>query len=129
LGVEIERESRMRSDVLVILVLAGCGMVCVVQLARLLRARWLHQTIKKALSTQSPSVEQLIAKLDAPTNHNDGKLGALLLALAAALAGFGIVQGTADAMRAYGGGALFPAALGLVLVLSARRRGQGGGEP
>jgi hypothetical protein len=125
-------ERAMRSDVLVILVIVAAGLVSLAQVGRLLRTHWLHRTIRKALSAESATADELIAKLglisklEAETGGGDGRSGAILLAVGAALIGFGIVQGDDSALRLFGGGAFFPLAVGAVLVFRARRNASDG---
>ena len=101
-------------------------------LARLLHAWMMHRSIRRALDAKSDSVTPLIEKLNKPYEHlgpwggggtggnNEDRNGLVLLAIGLAMAGFGLIQGTQEVMRTAAGAALFPAFVGIALLV--RRR-------
>lgn len=99
-------------------------------LARLLHAWMLHRSIRRALEAKSDAVSPLIEKLNKPYEHLGGQAGAdapgddrnalVLLAIGLAMAGFGLIQGHEQLIRISAGAALFPAFVGIALLI--RRR-------
>lgn len=99
-------------------------------LARLLHAWMLHRSIRRALEAKSDAVSSLIDKLNKPYEHMgarpaeeapEGDRNALvLLAIGLAMAGFGLIQGQEQVIRIAAGAALFPAFVGIALLV--RRR-------
>mgnify|MGYP003297538251 CR=1 FL=1 len=53
---------------------------------------------------------------------NDLRIGMVLIALALAIAGFGLIQGSTDAIKGTAGIALFPLFVGIALLLRLRMR-------
>ena len=102
-------------------------------LARLIHAWMMHRSIRRALDAKSDSVTPLIEKLNKPYEHlgpwksggttgsnNEDRNGLVLLAIGLAMAGFGLIQGTEQVVRTAAGAALFPAFVGIALLV--RRR-------
>jgi hypothetical protein len=102
-------------------------------LARLLHAWLLHRSIRRALDAKSDAVGPLIEKLNKPYEHvgarpsepatdspGDDRNGLVLLAIGLAMAGFGFIQGHEQIVRVAAGAALFPAFVGIALLV--RRR-------
>jgi len=102
-------------------------------LARLIHAWMLHRSIRRALEAKSDAVAPLIDKLNKPYEHlampGGGTAGSgstedrnalVLIAIGLAIAGFGLIQGHEQLIRAAAGAALFPAFVGIALLL--RRR-------
>ncbi|MGB3848087.1 MAG: hypothetical protein WA940_19600, partial [Sphingopyxis sp.] len=102
-------------------------------LARLLHAWMLHRSIRRALEAKSDVVAPLIDKLNKPYEHigarptdiagdapGDDRNGLVLLAIGLAMAGFGFIQGHEQIVRVAAGAALFPAFVGIALLV--RRR-------
>lgn len=102
-------------------------------LARLLHAWMLHRSIRRALEAKSDVVTPLIDKLNKPYEHvgarpaessndvpGDDRNGLVLLAIGLAMAGFGFIQGHEQIVRVAVGAALFPAFVGIALLV--RRR-------
>ena len=100
-------------------------------LARLLHAWMLHRSIRRALEAKSDAVSPLIDKLNKPYEHlgsqpgtdtpGDDRNGLVLLAIGLAMAGFGVIQGHEELMRISAGAALFPAFVGIALLVRSRR--------
>ncbi|MBA4751790.1 MAG: hypothetical protein H2055_06140 [Sphingopyxis sp.] len=98
-------------------------------LARLLHAWMLHRSIRRALEAKSEAVSPLIDKLNKPYEHiggqspdapGDDRNALVLLAIGLAMAGFGLIQGHEQLIRISAGAALFPAFVGVALLV--RRR-------
>ncbi|HJS12385.1 hypothetical protein [Sphingopyxis sp.] len=100
-------------------------------LARLLHAWMLHRSIRRALEAKSDAVGPLIDKLNKPYEHlgpqnagepsgGDDRNALVLLAIGLAMAGFGLIQGNEQLIRISSGAALFPAFVGIALLV--RRR-------
>ena len=100
-------------------------------LARLLHAWMLHRSIRRALEAKSDAVSPLIDKLNKPYEHlgpqgagepagGDDRNALVLLAIGLAMAGFGLIQGNEQLIRISSGAALFPAFVGIALLV--RRR-------
>lgn len=98
-------------------------------LARLLHAWMLHRSIRRALDAKSEAVGPLIDKLNKPYEHiggqsvdapGDDRNALVLLAIGLAMAGFGLIQGHEELIRISAGAALFPAFVGIALLV--RRR-------
>ena len=90
----------------------------------------LHRSIRRSLDAKSDSVGALIEKLNKPYEHvgggreaeapGDDRNGLVLLAIGLAMAGFGLIQGSEQIIRIAAGAALFPAFVGIALLV--RRR-------
>ncbi|QNO25659.1 hypothetical protein EEB18_012715 [Sphingopyxis sp. OPL5] len=102
-------------------------------LARLIHAWMLHRSIRRALEAKSDAVAPLIDKLNKPYEHlgapngaaatpngGDDRNALVLLAIGLAMAGFGLIQGHEELIRISAGAALFPAFVGIALLV--RRR-------
>lgn len=98
-------------------------------LARLIHAWMLHRSIRRALEAKSDAVSPLIDKLNKPYEHlggqnsdtpGDDRNALVLLAIGLAMAGFGLIQGNEQLIRVSSGAALFPAFVGIALLV--RRR-------
>jgi len=110
----------MGEDVLIFAVLTTGAVLILNQLARLWRAGMQHKTIREAISRDNPAVADLLAGVEQPqqpSGANDDRTAAVLLALGAALFLFGLIQGDADDLRNLGGAALFPALVGVALLV------------
>lgn len=103
--------------------------------SRLIHAWMMHRSIRRALDAKSDSVTPLIDKLNKPYEHigpwklgtagsssgnNEDRNGLVLLAIGLAMAGFGLIQGEEQMIREAAGAALFPAFVGIALLV--RRR-------
>lgn len=106
--------------------LAAALVVVAAQIVRLRRTEALHRTIQEAIRTGSPLAPELLARLSRDGDAVPHGWGSLFLAIAAAIVGFGLLQGDADDIRNTVSVALFPGAIGLVLALHDLRRRRGG---
>jgi hypothetical protein len=98
-------------------------------LARVLHAWMLHRSIRRAIDAKSEHLGAMIDKLNKPYEHlggrsgdapGDDRNGLVLLAIGLAMAGFGLLQGQEQVVRVAAGAALFPAFVGVALLV--RRR-------
>lgn len=121
----------MGEDVLIFAVLTTGAVLIVSHLGRLYRTSVQHRTIREAISRDNASVPALLAGIEEqqPTAANDDRTAFVLIALALALFGFGLIQGDADDLRNMSGAALFPLFVGAALLLrfwwARRREGKG----
>lgn len=92
------------------------------QIFRTLRTHSAQKTLREAISrgvTITP--EMLIEAEKTPEpGANDLRNGMVLIALALAVAGFGLIQGSSDAIKGAAGIALFPLFVGIALLLRLR---------
>ena len=98
-------------------------LIAFLQLLRLVQLRMLHTTLRDALKAGVPiSVEQLDRALGRrPVEERrmvDRRNGLILIALAFAAAGFGLLQGDTVQLRFAAGLALFPLFAGAMLVVT-----------
>ena len=92
------------------------------QIFRTLRTHSAQKTLREAISrgvTITP--EMLIEAEKTPeAGANDVRNGMVLIALALAVVGFGLIQGSTDAIKGTVGIALFPLFVGIALLLRVR---------
>ena len=92
------------------------------QIFRTLRTHSAQKTLREAISrgvTITP--EMLIEAEKTPeAGANDVRNGMVLIALALAVVGFGLLQGSTDAIKGTAGIALFPLFVGIALLLRVR---------
>jgi len=119
----------MNEDILIFAVLTIGAVLIINQLTRIVRASMQHRTIREAISRDSPAVPALLGGIEEkPSPNSDDRTGLVLLALAAAIFLFGLIQGDPDDLRNMGGIALFPALVGAALLgrfYYAKRQGNG----
>lgn len=109
----------MGEDVLIFAVLTTGAVLTVSHVGRLYRTSVQHRTIREAISRDSSVVPSLLAGIEEPQpgTANDDRTGFVLIALALALFCFGLIQGDPDDIRNMSGAALFPAFVGVALLL------------
>jgi len=108
----------------------AAGLVLIVnQIGRILRAYAMQRTVRHAITANSDAVPILLDRIEEKpeSGGNDDRTGLVLIALAVALIGCGLLtQSDPDDIRSFIGIALFPALVGAVLFGRAwymRRRG------
>ena len=98
------------------------------QIFKTLRTHSAQKTLREAIMrgvTVTPEMLVEAEKTPEP-GANDLRNGMVLIALALAVFGFGLIQGSADAIKGTAGIALFPLFVGIALLLRLRlRRTQG----
>jgi hypothetical protein len=124
---QFEGRKTMGEDILIFAVLTTGVVLVVSHIGRLYRTAVQHRTIREAISRDSAVVPALLAGIEEtqPGTANDDRTGFVLIALALALFCFGLLQGDPDDIRNMSGAALFPAFVGIALLLRfwfARRR-------
>jgi hypothetical protein len=89
------------------------------QIFKTLRAHAAQRTVREAISRGVPITPEMLveAERSAEPGANDMRNGMVLIALALAVAGFGLLQGSQDAVRGTFGIALFPLFVGIALLL------------
>jgi len=92
------------------------------QLLRTLRMHMTQKTLREAVKTGTPVSPELLmdAERSPEAGANDLRNGMVLIALAFAIAGFGLIQGSQDAIKGTAGIALFPLFVGIALLLRLR---------
>ena len=108
----------MSEDVLMTIAMMTAIVLVVGHLVRLGRSLMLHKTIRKAIRSDSPLTPELLDRIDRaqPSSSGDDRTGLILLALGAALVGYGLIQGRVEDIRELSGIALFPIFVGAVLL-------------
>ncbi|MGH8574050.1 MAG: hypothetical protein ACREX8_15970, partial [Gammaproteobacteria bacterium] len=88
----------MEADIIITIALVSGAVLIFHQLGRIIRASMLHRTVREALGKESNLTPALLERIEEPKSGrlNDGRIGLVLLALAAALFGTGLIQGDAD---------------------------------
>lgn len=89
------------------------------QVFKTLRAFAAQKTVREAISRGVPVTPEMLVEAERSTEPgaNDMRNGMVLIALALAIAGFGVLQNSNDAMRGTAGIALFPLFVGIALLL------------
>ncbi len=92
------------------------------QLLRTLRMHMTHKTLREAVKKGTSVAPELLmdAERSPEAGSNDLRNGMVLIALALAIAGFGLIQGSTDAIKATAGASLFPLFVGMALLLRLR---------
>jgi peptidoglycan/LPS O-acetylase OafA/YrhL len=114
-------------DILIFAVLVTGAVLVITQIGRLWRASIQHKTIREAIIRESAAVPELLAGVEEakPSGSNDDRTAFVLLAIALALFLSALIQGDPDDLRNMGSAALFPALVGVALLIRhhlARRR-------
>ena len=89
------------------------------QIFKTMRAHSAQRTVREAISRGVPITPEMLveAERSSEPGANDLRNGMVLIALALAIAGFGLLQGSTDAVRGTFGIALFPLFVGVALLL------------
>jgi len=92
------------------------------QIFKTMRTFAAQRTVREAISRGTQVTPEMLveAERSAEPGVNDMRNGMVLIALALAIAGFGLLQGSTDAMRGTAGIALFPLFVGIALLLRLR---------
>lgn len=109
----------MEADIAIAVSIAVVACFLGAQLLRTVRTFSVQKTIREAVSRGTPISPDLFADAErnAPPGANDLRYGMVLIAIALAIAGFGLIQGSTDAIKGTAGIALFPLFVGAALLL------------
>ena len=118
----------MEADIAITVALALFGMFVAAQIFRTWRTHLVQRTLREAILRGTPISPDMLAEAEkgAEPGANDLRNGMVLIALALAIAGFGLIEGGTDTIREIMGISLFPLFVGIALlrrVKMARRHG------
>lgn len=115
---------------IVVTIIIVAGIVLVIgHIGRLLRASLLHRTVRMAIKQDNLVSGELIERLldqKVTSRDTEARNGLILIALAAAIFGYGLLQTEAEAVRSFAGTSLFPLFIGAALMWRGRKAGDGG---
>lgn len=89
------------------------------QIFRTMRTYSAQKTLREAITRGVPITPELLVEAERTPEPgaNDLRNGMVLIALALAIVGFGLIQGSSDAIKGTAGIALFPLFVGVALLL------------
>jgi hypothetical protein len=85
-----------------------------------------QKTLQEAIRAGSPLVEELIEQMRDRPRRRSHTTGLVLMAIAAAMVGAGLIRGGEQEIRSAAAAALFPALIGLVIWARALPKRRGG---
>ena len=109
----------MEADIIIALAIMATAMFALFQVARMIRTFAVQRTVREALMRGSTLTPELLAGLDEPVQRRstgDDRIGIVLIAIALAMIGFGVLMNSQDNLRAMTGIALFPLFVGIALL-------------
>lgn len=109
----------MEADIIIALAIMATAMFALFQVARMIRTFAVQRTVREALLRGSTLTPELLAGLDEPVQRRstgDDRIGIVLIAIALAMIGFGVLMNSQDNLRAMTGIALFPLFVGIALL-------------
>ena len=108
----------MEADIVITISLVAGFAILVTQIGRIIRTSAMHRTVREALTRDSNLTPDLLEKIEQEKNEGfgDTRLGLVLVALAAALVVFGLIQGDAEDIRNLASIAVFPLFVGAALL-------------
>lgn len=100
------------------------------QIFKTMRAFAAQKTVREAISRGTKITPEMLveAERSPEPGANDLRNGMVLIALALAIAGFGVLQNSNDALRGFSGIALFPLFVGVALLLRLKLAGRAAGD-
>ena len=109
----------MEADIAIAVSIAVVACYLGAQLLRTIRTFSVQKTLREAVSRGTPITPEMLtdAERASTPGANDLRNGMVLIAIALAIAGFGMFQGTTEAVRGTAGIALFPLFVGTALLL------------
>lgn len=109
----------MEADIAGFIMVGLVTMFVAGQIFKTLRVYAAQKTMREAILRGTPVTPEMLieAERTAEPGTNDMRNGMVLIALALAIAGFGLLQGSTDAVRGTFGIALFPLFVGIALLL------------
>jgi hypothetical protein len=119
----------MEADIAIAIALVTGFVLVINQIGRILRAYAMHKTIREALSRDSALTPELLDRIeqDKGKSFGDGRIGLVLVAIAAAIIVFGLIEGDPNDIRETTEIAVFPLFVGATLLgrlWYLRRRGE-----
>jgi len=109
----------MEADIIITIAIMTTVMFASFQIARIIRTFSVQRTLREALLRGSPLTPELLAGMEEPAQSRGGgddRIGLILIAIALAMIGFGILMNSQDNLRAMTGVALFPLFVGAALL-------------
>lgn len=108
----------MEADIVITVALVAGVVLAIGHFARILQTNALQRTIREAIKADSAATPVLLERIDALKSKSPGddRIAVVLLALGAALAGFGLLATDADKAMKMAGVGLFPAFVGIALL-------------
>lgn len=112
----------MEADIAGFITIGAVVAFVAAQLLRTLRVHMTQNTLREAVKMGTAVSPELLmdAERSPEAGANDLRTGMVLIALALAIAGFGLIQGSTDAIKGTAGIALFPLFVGIALLLRLR---------
>ena len=112
----------MEADIAIAVAIALVVAFIAGQIGKTLRASAAHKTLREAVSRGVAIDPEMLLDADrnAEPGNNDLRNGMVLIAIALAIAGFGLIQGQEAAIRGTAGIALFPLFVGIALLVRVR---------
>ena len=110
----------MEADIIITIAIMTTVMFALFQIARIIRTFSVQRTLREALLRGSPLTPELLAGMEEPAQSRGGggddRIGLVLIAIALAMIGFGVLMNSQDNLRAMTGVALFPLFVGAALL-------------
>jgi hypothetical protein len=108
----------MEADIAISIAIVTGLVLFINQIGRILRAYAMHRTVREALSRDSKLMPELLDRIeqDKSAGFGDGRIGIVLVALAAAIFCYGLIQGDPDDIRNVASIAVFPLFVGAALL-------------
>lgn len=113
---------------LIALTIIAATVLILAQVIRFGAKRPLYRAITAAIEANSPVLADLIARLDRRPWINDVILAYVLIAIALAMIGFGLISGDINDIKRAASGALFPGFVGTALLVYRRWAKEPGAE-
>ena len=112
----------MEADIAGFITIGSVVAFVAAQLLRTVRTHMTQRTLREAVSKGMEISPELLldAERPVPAGSNDLRNGMVLIALALAIFGFGLLQNSVDALRGMAGLSLFPLFVGVALLLRLR---------
>ena len=109
----------MEADIAGFITIGSVVAFVAAQLLKTLRMHMTQKTLREAVKTGTPVSPELLmdAERSPEAGANDLRNGMVLIALALAIVGFGLIQGSQDAIKGTAGVSLFPLFVGIALLL------------
>lgn len=106
--------------------IAGAAFIAAFHFMRLRHDSQDHKTLQEAIRADSPIAPELFEQLRDRPRRRSKTTGLVLVALALAILGSGIIQGGEHNIRSAGAAALFPALIGIVIYWRSILKRRGG---